>query len=177
MAEIGRPTKYDPKFADQAIKLCELGATDVDLAEFFDVSPRTILRWQSEFKDFCRALKVGKEFADTRVERSLYQKAVGFRWVEQEVVKLKKGVNLEFVEIIDVERTAPPDTTACIFWLKNRRKEQWRDRHEHEVGKPGDFENLDAGQLRAVIAERLGMVEPRQLAAPVGKANGKGKSH
>jgi len=71
--------------AKQAAKLCLLGATDADLADFFEVSVRTIERWQSQHAEFCRAVKVAKEEANDRVERSLYQKAVGF---QREAVKI-----------------------------------------------------------------------------------------
>lgn len=121
----GRPTKYEPKFADEAKKLCELGARDVDIAEFFDVCVRTIYRWQSEHPEFCHALKIAKEEADNRVERALYQRALGYT--------IKEGDN---------EKHVPPDTTAAIFWLKNRKKDEWRDvrhndnRNEHDLSDP-----------------------------------------
>jgi hypothetical protein len=73
----GRPRKYRAEFAKQARKLCELGATDRDLAEFFDVTTVTIWRWRSQHREFCNALKVGKGAPDDRVEFSLYQRAVG----------------------------------------------------------------------------------------------------
>ena len=81
----GRPPKYEKSMAKQAAKLCLLGATDADLADFFEVSVRTIERWQSQHAEFCRAVKVAKEEANDRVERSLYQKAVGF---QREAVKI-----------------------------------------------------------------------------------------
>ena len=63
----GRPSVYQPEFVDQAKMLCELGATDDDVAKFFHVSRTTIQRWQIEFPDFCLSLKVGKETCDNRV--------------------------------------------------------------------------------------------------------------
>src|SRR5277367_6916894 len=71
------PRSYDPVVAHQAKKLCELGATDIELADFFNVSVRTIYRWSIEFPEFCHALRAGKEAPDDRVERSLYHRAVG----------------------------------------------------------------------------------------------------
>jgi hypothetical protein len=68
----GRPSKYQPEFADQAAKLCMLGATDAALADFFKVSERTIERWRISEPEFCRALKRSKEMADSLVERSLF---------------------------------------------------------------------------------------------------------
>jgi hypothetical protein len=78
-APIGRPPTYKPSlFPKQAKKLCELGAIDADLADAFAVSTRTIWRWMVQHKDFCQAVKVGKKAADDRVERALYQRAVGY---------------------------------------------------------------------------------------------------
>lgn len=124
----GRPPKYKDTFASQAAKLCALGATDEDLADFFEVSVRTIGRWKTEHDEFCQALKADKAEADARVERSLYQRAVGYTFDSEEVRVLRDG------EVVRVPtRThVPPDTTAMIFWLKNRRPDLWRDKHEVE---------------------------------------------
>ncbi len=119
---MGRPPKYKPEFAEQAEKLCALGATDADLADFFKVSVRSVERWKSEHDDFCRALKVAKEVADQLVERSLYQRAVGY---ETDAVKIFQYEGKEV--IVPYREQIQPDTTAAIFWLKNRKPEQWRD--------------------------------------------------
>ncbi|UHC16054.1 hypothetical protein LRS73_26845 [Methylobacterium currus] len=123
----GRPSSYREPFAKQAEKLCALGATDDDLADFFEVSVRTVLRWKVEFPAFCQALKDGKAGADDRVERSLYQRAVGYSHDAEKIMQ-HQG---EVVRAAYREHY-PPDTTAAIFWLKNRRPEQWRDKVAHE---------------------------------------------
>ena len=74
----GRPTSYRPEFVDQARKLCQLGATDVEVARFSNVSRVTIYRWQVEHPEFCDSMTIGKSVADDRVERSLYQRAIGY---------------------------------------------------------------------------------------------------
>jgi hypothetical protein len=125
---MGRPSVYKPEFAEQAAKLCKLGATDMDLADFFGVSTRTILRWRAEKPDFCHALTIAKDEADNAVERSLYQKAVGY---EREAVKIFQYEGEPV--IVPYREFVPPDTAAAIFWLKNRRKAEWRDRIEQEV--------------------------------------------
>lgn len=124
----GRPSLYKPEYATQAEKLCRLGATDIDLADFFGVTTRTIERWRAQFEDFCRAVTMGKDFADDNVERSLYKKAVGY---EQEAVKIMQYEGSPVV--IPYREKIAPDTGAAIFWLKNRRKDQWRDRIEQET--------------------------------------------
>jgi hypothetical protein len=130
---MGRPSDYKPEYAEQAVKLCRLGATDIELAEFFDVSVRTIHRWKSEYEEFCHSIKAGKEHADNRVERALYERASGYAFVEQQAIKVKTGQYTEAVEVVDVERQMPPETPACIFWLKNRKAAEWRDKVETEL--------------------------------------------
>lgn len=98
----------------------------MELAEYFGVSDRTIYRWKASHPEFCQALKTGKEQADERVERSLYHRAVGYTFDSEEIRVLRDGT---VVRVPKKEHVAP-DTTAAIFWLKNRRKETWRDRRE-----------------------------------------------
>lgn len=125
---VGRPGSYRPQFAAQAAKLCELGATDKDVADFFQVSIVTIWRWRSQFAEFSSALKAGKVTADDRTEMSLYHRANGYSF-ESEKVFCHQG---EVIRVPVIEHV-PPDTTACIFWLKNRRPEVWRDKREVET--------------------------------------------
>lgn len=132
----GRPSDYSPEYCEQARKLCLLGATDQDLADFFEVATRTIYRWSASFPEFSQALKAGKEVADERVERSLYQKAVGY---EQEAVKIFMPGGATDPVYAPYREKMAPDTTACIFWLKNRRSEAWRDKREVEVEHTGEI--------------------------------------
>jgi hypothetical protein len=125
----GRPTKFKPEYVEQARKLCLLGATDQEMADFFDVEVRTIYRWKAESDKFCQAQKSGKHEADERVERSLYQKAVGY---EQEEVKIFLPAGAVAPVYAPYRAKIAPDTTACIFWLKNRRSQEWRDRQQVE---------------------------------------------
>lgn len=130
----GRPTDFNPEFVPQAEKLCALGATDEDIADFFDVSARTIYRWKHEHPEFCQALKIGKDAADTRVEMSLYHRAVGYTFDAEKIVTVARGNNQgSEIERVPYKEHVPPDTTAAIFWLKNRKRAEWRDRIEHEV--------------------------------------------
>lgn len=124
----GRPSKFKPEFVDQARKLGELGATDREIADFFEVDERTIHRWKLDFPEFCQSLKVGKGVADDRVEQALYRRAIGY---SHDAVKIAVNAQGEVTQVPFTEHY-PPDTTATIFWLKNRRKDQWRDKMEHE---------------------------------------------
>lgn len=126
--ERGRPPTYQATFAEQAAKLCALGATNADLADFFGVAIRTVERWTVEHEDFCRAIKDAKEVANSRVERSLYQRAVGYTFDSEKIFNGKDGIVRA-----DTREHVPPDVTAQIFWLKNRKPEDWRDKQELDV--------------------------------------------
>ncbi len=143
----GRPTLYKPEYAAQAGKLAQLGATDQELADFFYVHLATIHRWKHEHAEFCDALKVGKEVADSRVERSLYQRAIGY---EQDEVKIFMPGGATEPVYAPYRAKVAPDVTACIFWLKNRKSAEWRDKQEHEHSGGIDVNaKLDLGQLSA----------------------------
>lgn len=122
---VGRPSKYESVFSKQAYKLCLLGATDKDLAAFFEVDESTINNWKLEHPEFLESIKKGKVQADAEVANRLYRRAMGFK---HKAVKFfqDKGEILkkEYTEIY------PPDTTAAIFWLKNRQPQVWRDKQE-----------------------------------------------
>ena len=87
MTAIGRPTRFEPEMCEQAHNYCLLGATNDELAEFFDVSPSTIDRWIAERADFRDAVRSGRVAADARVARGLYARAIGYdRTFERSVV-------------------------------------------------------------------------------------------
>jgi hypothetical protein len=124
---MARPTEYREAHAEGAAKLARLGATDAEIADFFNVDVRTVYRWKNTYEGFCHALKAGKEEADARVERSLYHRAIGY---EQEAVKIFMPAGKDDPVYAPYTERIAPDTTAAIFWLKNRRPQEWRDRQE-----------------------------------------------
>lgn len=132
----GRPTAYKAEYAAQAQKLAALGATDIEVADFFDVDVRTVYRWKHDHPEFCQALNVGKDKADERVINSLYQKAVGY---EQDAVKIFMPANADAPVYADYREKIAPDTTAAIFWLKNRRPADWRDKQEIDQNVTGEM--------------------------------------
>jgi hypothetical protein len=143
MSEVGRPTKYKSDYAKQAAKLCALGATDADIADFFEVSRSTVNLWKIEFPEFSDALKTGKEPANERVKMSLYHRACGYSHPDVDI-KVIEG-QIVTTEII---KHYPPDTTACIFWLKNRLPEEFRANPE-DVGGGNEDKLIDT--LSALI--------------------------
>lgn len=125
-------TKYRAVYATQARKLAQLGATDREAADFFEVSVRTYHRWKLEYPAFAKALALGKEVADRRVERTLYQSALGYEYQAEKPFVDKDGGE----HVVEYREFVKPDTTAGIFWMKNRDPDNWRDRREMDAS-PG----------------------------------------
>lgn len=126
---MARPSKYKPEFADQALKLCRLGATDRELADFFQVNEDTINEWKKMHPEFSESLKEGKGMADAEVADKLYKRATGYRHMAVKIASTPDGRE----HLTQYEEHYPPDTTAAIFWLKNRRPDLWRDKTESKV--------------------------------------------
>lgn len=127
----GRPTEYKSEYAKQAEKLCEMfGATDLDLAKYFGVSERTIYYWKRDHKAFLHALK-SKKLSDERVERSLYERAIGYSHPEDKIFN-----NNGEAMVVETMKHYPPDTGACVVWLANRQPERWKkDPGSEKVGE------------------------------------------
>jgi hypothetical protein len=119
----GRKPTWRAGYLEQARKLAAIGLTEVEMAYFFGVSGKTFTRWKASKPEFCLALKKAKDAADARVERTLYERAVGYS-VEAEKIICSRGRVMRVRTFVHY----PPDTTACIFWLKNRQPARWRDR-------------------------------------------------
>lgn len=111
-----------------------LGATDKDLALVFEVSLSTIEAWKRDKVEFLNALKRGKAHADAEVASKLFHRATGYEHPEDDIrtVSMGDGAGSEIVITPTVKRY-PPDTTAAIFWLKNRRPDLWRDKVHQEI--------------------------------------------
>lgn len=153
----GRPSSYHDSYPKQAEKLCQLGATDAQIADFFEVAQSTIYLWKHQHPEFSEALKAGKEFADERVVRSLYQRAVGY---EQDEVKIFMPAGASEPVYAPYRARVQADTTAAIFWLKNRRPEEWRDRSDVTVRH--EASELTDAELDSRIAELVKQIEPSE---------------
>lgn len=125
MGEIGRPTKYKEEYCQQVEKLCKLGAKDSEISDFFEVNEDTIHEWKKVHPNFSESIKKGKLEADSNIANSLYHRALGYSHQDTDI----RVVDKELVET-PIIKYYPPDSTAAIFWLKNRRPKDWRDKHE-----------------------------------------------
>jgi hypothetical protein len=113
--KVGRPTEYRPEMCDEVVKNCMLGnwsATYDQIADFFGVHRTTITNWMEEHPEFFCAVKRAKLLADNRVEGSLFYQATS------------------------------GNVTAQIFWLKNRRPSEWREKQELSAQVSGQIEHL-----------------------------------
>ena len=119
----GRKNIYNKRFAKVAQILCEYGATDKDLAEAFEVSVTTIGAWKKRHVEFHDALKKGKPIADEMVKQALYNRAIGCSHPDVHITNYQGEII-----VTPITKHYAPDTTACIFWLKNRQPENWRDK-------------------------------------------------
>lgn len=158
---VGRPTKLSAEKLKQTAKLSRLGATDQDIADFLEVDVATIKRWAARDEKFCAALKVGKKIPNDKAERSLYHRATGYDYIEQQAFKIKTGNgNQEDVKVVEVLRHQPPDTAAAIFWLKNRRPDEWREKfdvnHTHNLSAEMEefIRSLNRERVKGPIREQ-----------------------
>ena len=129
----GRPSKIkqlDEKFVK---RLFRAGLTENEVCKMVGIDRSSLTKFKQRYPEFFTTLKDWKETADAEVERSLYERALGYE-VKEEKIFCNNG------EIVRAEtiRHYPPDPTSMIFWLKNRKPEQWRDKQEHS------FEGIDS---------------------------------
>jgi len=127
----GPKSSYRDEYVKQAQNLCRLGATDQDLANSFGVSNTTVTRWKHAHPEFMEALRSRKIHADTHVACQLYQRATGYTFTDIKVF-MEKGQPVR----VPYLKHCPPDVLACIFWLKNRRPDLWRDKVSAEISGP-----------------------------------------
>lgn len=145
----GAPTEYKPEYCTQVEKLCKLGATDKEIADFFEVVESTINNWKIAHPEFLESIKKGKIIADAEVAHSLHKRAIGYQYDEVTYEKIGPGddkveVSEQGMESVKqdlykkkvVTKEVPPDVAAQNIWLKNRRgrvekgAQRWADKVE-----------------------------------------------
>lgn len=159
----GRPSAYRADYALIAYRHTLLGATDNDLAEAFSVSEVTINTWKKKHPKFFEAIKRGKSNADAMVAESLFKRAMGYSHPAVKIFSCE-GATFEHA----YTEHYPPDTAACIFFLKNRQPEKWRDKPEMTVnvtnGVTVDLskppEEWGEAELRAELERRGALPAP-----------------
>lgn len=116
------------------------GLTDEQIAANIGIRAGTLYEWKNRFPEFSEALKRGKEVVDRQVENALLKRALGYEY-EEVKEKFEGG---ELTERTVTRKEVVADTTAQIFWLKNRKPDKWRD-------KPGYEDTSELDKLDAIL--------------------------
>lgn len=124
--------KYQYWLTDEGLTLmrgwARDGLTDEQIAHNIGITAATLYVWKNKYPEISETLKKGKEVVDIHVENALLKRALGYEYTEERVeISDKDGK-----KVIRTTKYIPPDTTAQIFWLKNRRPDRWRDRQEEQ---------------------------------------------
>lgn len=111
------------------------GLTDENIAKKMHISASTLYEWKKKYSEISETLKINKEIVDTQVENALLKRALGYSYTEStRERKLNDNTGeYEMVTTKEVVKEIVPDTTAQIFWLKNRKPNVWRDKKDIEV--------------------------------------------
>lgn len=138
------------------------GLTDEQIASNMGITRKTLAEWKTKYSDICDTLKRGKAVVDIQVENALLKRALGYSYDEvtrERVLDYDQstgqvvGSHMEITKT--VKKEVQGDTTAQIFWLKNRRPEQWRDKRdvsvEGEISTNNPFKGLSTDELRKLI--------------------------
>lgn len=134
------------------------GLTDEQIAHNMGITASTLYDWKNKYSEISESLKRGKEVVDILVENALLKRALGYKYKETKTIESEKdGMRTEVTT-----KEVVPDTTAQIFWLKNRKPQEWRDKRE--VANNIDFESdnfIEAlkGQVKDTFADAGGIVE------------------
>ena len=147
-AAIGRPTDYRPEYAKIVKKAAKFGVTDREIADILGVDVTAVYRWQLIYPEFQHAIQTGKAAFDSRVERSLANRAVGYTF-ESEKIFMHEGEPVR----VPVREHVPPDVAAAFIWLKNRRPAEWRDRRELDIS--GSLDVIISVDLTPPIAKDI----------------------
>lgn len=105
------------------------GLTDEQIATNMGITRSTLYEWKNKYSDISDALKEGKEVVDRQVENALLKSALGYMY--DEVTEERRDDELVVTKVVHKE--VQPNTTAQIFWLKNRKRAEWRDRVENAI--------------------------------------------
>ena len=132
--------KFDYWLTAEGLTLIEGWARDglvlEEIAHNMGINRCTLFEWRREFPTIANALKNGRAVADRKVENALFNRAIGGNVTEVKVTDGKDGKT-----VVTATKHIPADVTACIYWLKNRKPDEWNDRKTVTV--EADLEDLE----------------------------------
>jgi DNA-binding XRE family transcriptional regulator len=108
------------------------GLTDEDIAYNMGINRKTLYEWKKKYPPISDALKTGKEVVDRKVENALFKNAIGYEYTEVKEYIEQTDDGKKKKKIEKTTKHVPANTTAQIFWLKNRKPKQWRDKQDVE---------------------------------------------
>ena len=108
------------------------GLTDEQISHNIGIHPSTLYEWRNKYPDISEALKKGKEVIDRQVENALLKRALGYEYEETKQIIEKDEMGKDRKRVEKITKQVIPDTTAQIFWLKNRKPHEWRDKRDVE---------------------------------------------
>lgn len=140
------------------------GLTDEEIAKKLDISTSTLYEWKKKYPEISEALKKGKEIPDIEVENKLFESACGIKVTVKKPIKVKEVIFENGKKVKEIEKVVqaeeeiyiPPQVTAQIFWLKNRKPDTWKQKVEGN-GNAAALERLD--DVLAQIGGVVGGVE------------------
>jgi len=119
------------------------GLTDEQIAKNMGIAESTLYAWKGKYPEFSDSLKKGKEVVDIQVENALFKRAMGYTYEEKtyERKQINEEGDMGMVLAKTVTKEVLPDVTAQIFWLKNRKPAEWRDKQQIDtnISTGGDF--------------------------------------
>lgn len=118
------------------------GATEAEVAKKLGICLRSLAQYKTKYPEFLEAVSKSRDIADAEVEAALFKKAIGYECIES-IEEEENGKKYKK----EVRKSIPPDTVACIFWLKNRRSEQWKDKRDVELSGGLKVANADVSKL------------------------------
>ena len=148
----GRRGKYEDWITDDGLLKVQGWARDglsnEQIAHNMGITFQTLYKWQDKYSELREALKKGKEVVDREVENALLKRAMGYETVEEveEPVEDKETGEVQMRVTKRVKKQVAPDVTAQIFWLKNRKPAEFRDKHDVEF----------KGELPVVLRDDVG---------------------
>lgn len=131
------------------------GLTDEQIAHNMGIAYSTLKNWKDKHMAILAALKKGKEVVDRQVENALLQRALGYEYTETTREYVPELGEMHVTK--KVTKQVAPDTTAQIFWLKNRKPQEWRDKRDVDlsgsISTNNPFEELTTEELKKLIRD------------------------
>lgn len=164
-----RWNSYDPDAHPKRMyELAQLGLTQEQLAKGFGVEQRVLTTWLQKYPEFRSAWEDGRDIFDYSIEQSLAMRAKGFEYVEKRRIDGVDALGRPYNYTTETTKYVPPDTTASIFWLKNRHATRWQDVNRQEIVGTNSVEvnhTLKLDKLSAEERKLLQSLTVKQLAS------------